>query len=99
MLDGGQTTGTRMLDGRVRRGVICGHVEMNGVPGWVACDRLVLMQSGGGQQVSGEQVRMRRQGGRASRQQRSDSGIAYGRAISGERVMSGDTLGVEESRN
>ena len=45
MLDGGQTTGTRMLDGRVGRGVICGHVEMDGVPGWVACDRLVLMQS------------------------------------------------------
>ena len=101
MLDGGQTTGTRLLDGWVGRGVICGHVEMDGVPGWVACDRLVLMQSRrwGGERLSGEQVRMRRQGGRASRQQRSDSGIAYGRAISGERVMSGDTLGVEESRN
>ena len=45
MSDGGQTPGTRMLDGRVGRGVICGHVEMDGVPRWVACDRLVLMQS------------------------------------------------------
>ena len=45
MSDGGQTPGTRMLEGRVGRGVICGHVEMDGVPRWVACDRLVLMQS------------------------------------------------------